>query len=489
MKKQYNYTPITQFTVDGRQPPADVNGEEYLLGCILSESGAINRAGSITSDTFYSEQNKAIFMACKRLQNKGSVISNISVSRELTADERAIFTDTPELYLYGITGKIGVTTDLENTVLHLKDVSAKREMVLSALKTITDIDELDPLDSLTIGKDRFTEIENTIFSENSFQKYIVRRDSSYDNPEPILFRGEDEILHLKDVQMLEGQPGSRKTFAISAMIAGLLGSDPEKCLGFSTNKELTKVLLIDTEQAGGNVNKVAKRVHKMAGLDTETEYSNFTVIGLRECYQQERLMLTIKAIEFYKPDVVFIDNGKDLIANFNDLEESGKVITTLMRIASKNNCAICTVIHQNWGTTKAKGHLGSLLKEKVSLSMQLKVVGDTTEIKYDKVRNAPPQQFAFMINQMTLLPELTEIIEKTAKADKLSIIFNRIMQKGKIYPYMDLVRMYMKSEDKGESWAKKQISTANKSCVIEQHEGKTYSLTNNDIEDEDEAPF
>ena len=248
------------------------------------------------------------------------------------------------MYLFALTGKVGTTTDFENTAFHLQDVSAKREMVLSALKTITDIDKLDPLDSLKIAKDRFSEIENSIFSKNAFQKFVVSRELDFDKPEPILFRGEDEFLHLKDVQMLEGQPGSRKTFAISAMIAGLLGNDPEKCLGFSTKKEHVKVLLIDTEQATGNVQKVARRVHQMAELDTKTEHSNFTVIGLRECYQQERLNLTIKAIEFYKPDVVFIDNGKDLVSDFNSLEESGKVITTLMRIASKNNCAICTVI-------------------------------------------------------------------------------------------------------------------------------------------------
>ena len=51
---------------------------------------------------------------------------------------------------------------------------------------------------------------------------------------------------------------------------------------------------------------------------------------------------------------------------------------------------------------------------------------------------------------------------------------------------MDLVRIYMKSEDKGESWAKKQIATANRECIIEKHEGKTYSLTNNNTKDEDE---
>ena len=113
-----NEKPETQFTFEDKQPPADIQAEEYLLGCILSESKAIDRAGSITADVFYSEPNKAIFRACQRLQNKGDGINNISVSRELTSEERELFTEAPELYLYAITGKIGTTTDFENTAFH-----------------------------------------------------------------------------------------------------------------------------------------------------------------------------------------------------------------------------------------------------------------------------------------------------------------------------------------------------------------------------------
>ena len=489
---KWNSNPaITQFTIDGKQPPSDSDAEEYLLGCLLSESGAIDLVSSITSDVFYSEPNKAIFRACKRLQSKGNVISNISVSRELTADERAIFTETPELYLYAITGKIGTTTDLENTAFHLKDVSAKREMVLTALQTITDIDKNDPFDSLKIGKDRLNSIENSFYSDYSFDKYIVHRHLDFDRPETILFRDNDEILHRKDIQMIEGQSGSKKTFLVSAMIAGLIGNDCEKSLYFNTDKSGVKVLFIDTEQSIGNVQRVARRIHRMAGIDERSDFDNLIVLGLRECTPVERLAVVIKSIGKYQPDVVFIDNVKDLVNDFNNIEESTNAVTALMQLASRNNCAICNVIHQNVGSAKARGHLGSMLYEKASLALTLKVTDEITEVTYSKIRNAPPAPFAFCINQETILPELTEMQIKTANSDKLSIIFRRIMEKGKIYPYMDLVRMYMKSEGRGESWAKKQISTANKDCIIEKHEGKpkTYSLTNNDTEDEDEAPY
>lgn len=501
--KKWNKNPeVTQFSIDGKQPPSDSDAEDYLLGCLMSESGAIDLVGSITSDVFYSEPNKAIFRACKRLQSKDSVISPISVNRELTADERAIFTEAPELYLYAITGKIGTTTDLENTAFHLKDVSVKREMVLSALQTISDIDTLDPLDSLTIGKERLNSIENSFYSDYSFDKYIVPRHLDFDRPEPILYRNEDEILHRKDLQFIEGQSGSKKTFLVSAMIAGLIGDDLEKSMHFNTIREGVKVLFIDTEQSIGNVQRVARRIHRMAGIDERSDFDNLIVLGLRECTPVERLAVVIKSIGKYQPDAVFIDNVKDLVNDFNNIEESTNVVTTLMQLASKNNCAICCVIHQNVGSAKARGHLGSLLYEKASLALTLKVVAEVTEVNYSKIRNVPPAPFAFSINPETILPELTEIVEPTTATNKLAGIFEGLIENGKTISHTDLMKIVMSKCDVKESMAKRKISSALKDgFIFKNNAGLYYSKQsetkeqeiNLDIEvrrdTEDEMPF
>ena len=481
--------PVTQFTIDGKQPPADLKAEEYLLGCILSESRAIDRVNSITPDVFYNEANKAIFTACKRLQSKGDVISTMSVNRELTADERAIFTEAPELYLFAITGKFGTTTDLENTAYHLQDVSAKREMVLTALQTITNIDTLDPLDSLTIGKEKFTAIENSFYSDYSFDKYIVQRHLDFDRPETILFRDNDEILHRKDIQMIEGQSGSKKTFLVSAMIAGLIGSDCEKSMYFNTNRKDVKVLFIDTEQAFGNVQRVARRIHRMAGFDEKTDIPNFNVLGLRECSPTERLSVVIKSIGKYQPDVVFIDNVKDLVNDFNNIEESTKAVTVLMQLASKNNCAICCVIHQNVGSAKARGHLGSLLYEKASLALTLKVVNEVTEVNYSKIRNVPPAPFAFMINQETALPELTEMQEPTTATNRLASIFDGMIEAGKTISHTELTRRVMNKCGVQNSMAKRNITNALKAGFISKNTVGMYFIKTKENETDDSLPF
>ena len=458
--KKWNNDPVTQFTIDGKQPPSDPNAEEYLLGCLLTESNAIERIETITPDVFYNEANKAIFRACKRLQSKGDIISSMSVNRELTAEEKEVFTENPVIYLTAISGSVGSTVDLQNTAFHLKDISAKREMVLSAMQIITDIDTLDPLDSLTFGKDRFTAIENSFYSDYSFEKYIISRGLDFDKPEAILNRDEDEILHRKDLQIIEGQSGSKKTFLVSAMIAGLIGDNLEKSLHFNTIKSDVKVLFIDSEQSTGNVQRVARRVHRMAGIDERADIPNFTVLGLRECTPAERMAVAIKSIGKYQPDVVFIDNVKDLVNDFNNIEESMKAVTILMQLASRNNCAICCVIHQNVGSAKARGHLGSMLYEKASLALTLKVVEQITEVSYSKIRNAPPQQFAFMINPDTILPELTVMKEQTTASQKLEGIFSGIIEAGKTISHTDLVKKVKDKCNIKDGMAKKHIKNA-----------------------------
>ena len=215
----------------------------------------------------------------------------------------------------------------------------------------------------------------------------------------------------------------------------------------------------------------------MAGIDERSDSDNLIVLGLRECTPVERLAVVIKSIGKYQPDVVFIDNVKDLVNDFNNIEESTNVVTTLMQLASRNNCAICNVIHQNVGSAKARGHLGSLLYEKASLALTLKVVEQITEVSYSKIRNVPPAPFAFMINQETILPELTEMVEPTTAINKLAGIFEGIIESGKTVSHTDLTQRVMSKCNVKESMAKRKITSALKAGFVHKNTvGQYYIL-------------
>lgn len=479
MKKQKYYTPDSvNFTINDKQPPSDLTAESDLLNIILTDgNSALKRVDYVTSDVFYSEQNKTIFRACKRLYERGDNISSTAATRELTENERSLFENNgPELYIFGLTASYVRSSELETISLYLLEIYSKREIVLNSLKAITAVENGTDLQQLlSVNKERLNEIENVLYSGNSFEKYIVGRSLNFDKPEPILMREEDEILHLKDIQMIEGQSGSRKTFLISAMMGGLIGDN--KCLDFYSTKPLTKVLFIDTEQSIGNVQRVARRVHTIAGFQPTTDYSNFLVLSLRECTFRERLEITVKAIENYKPDVAFIDNAKDLVADFNNIEESANLVTILMKLASKNNCAIACVIHQNFGTTKARGHLGSMLYEKASLAISLKADDEITEVSFSKIRNIPPQKFAFQIQDDetgTAIPVLATIQEPTTATNRLTATFEGLIEKGKYISYTELTNMIKNKNGVKDSQAKKYISKALQMGIVHKNDKGHY---------------
>ncbi|VBB43499.1 hypothetical protein TRIP_D170014 [uncultured Paludibacter sp.] len=485
-KQRYISQPIN-YTIEGKEPPKNTDAEDYVLKCILENNYLIKDIYNQSSDIFYSEQNKAIFNSFKRLSDKSERINYITVQNELIPEEKQLFEIDITEYLLNLTANPETSSNFQNSVYHLVDVWTKRETLLTAYKVVQDIETKDAFDVLENYKNRLSEIETAVEGQNSYQKYIIDRTTAIDKPKPILFRGDDEILHLGDISMLEGQAGSRKTFLVSAMIAGFLSDTPEICLNFETNLKDAKVLLIDTEQAKGNTNLVAKRVQRMAGRDENKNYSDFIVLSLRELTSKERLQITLRAIESIQPTVVFIDNTKDLVSDFNNIEESAKVVSYLMKYSTKYNCSIVNVIHQNFGSQKARGHLGSMLYEKVDTDILLKADEVITEVDFGKTRNLRPSKFAFRINHFAL-PELTAFIEPTAKTNKLESVFSSILEPNKTYRHTDIVNMYVENQNRKPNTAKDRIKTALEEGVLIKNEVGLYHLKIKDNENND-LPF
>ena len=72
-------------------------------------------------------------------------------------------------------------------------------------------------------------------------------------------------------------------------------------------------------------------------------------------------------IEAEQPDIVVIDNIRDLVADINDGVKAQKLIEGLMHMAEQYNCNITTVIHQNRSSDNRglRGWLGTELMNKV----------------------------------------------------------------------------------------------------------------------------
>lgn len=182
---------------------------------------------------------------------------------------------------------------------------------------------------------------------------------------------------LGDIQAITGREKNGKTFVLVQLMAAILGSKATGSLCF--NKGIAerlghepKVLFIDTEQSLNDTLKVARRVHFLCGWEFKRANERFRLLHLREETDvRARFMKAMTAIDEMKPDAVFIDGIRDIMSDFNDLNESSVVIRELMAAATHNNCCIWCALHENSsggnsGDRKMRGHLGTELSHKVS---------------------------------------------------------------------------------------------------------------------------
>lgn len=83
-----------------------------------------------------------------------------------------------------------------------------------------------------------------------------------------------------------------------------------------------KVLLFDTEQSQASLKKCCQRALKFAGLPTDKNDVRFLPFFMRPLSIEERKQIVEDAIKGEKPDIVFIDGVRDLLQDFNSLEQS-----------------------------------------------------------------------------------------------------------------------------------------------------------------------
>ena len=245
----------------------------------------------------------------------------------------------------------------------------------------------------------------------------IRLEKRPDKPPVILsiLDGQTDIgvLTLGNISTIMGKAKSKKTFLLSMFDAAMLANG--RMMGkFHGDLKGKSIVHFDTEQAPYHAHRVNWRVSQMAGYNVQP--THFKYFCLRPLSPKDRLM----AIEEYlysdgvNPGFVIIDGVRDLMLNFNDVEESTEIASKLLKWTEELNCHICNVIHMNKGDFNARGHMGTELMNK---SESVITVDTPVEQKSKAVvsndfsRGIPFDEFAFDVS--TGLPELCEFkIEK-----------------------------------------------------------------------------
>ena len=179
------------------------------------------------------------------------------------------------------------------------------------------------------------------------------------------------------IQFITGHQKNGKTFLMAQLMAAILSKDGERTKEYipelEFNEELRNefpnptVLYIDTEQEKENTAKVARRVHWLCGWPLNEPNDRFHVVWLRaEDSNEGRWAKVRAAINKYKPLAVFVDGIRDVLGDFNDLKESASLIDQCMSMSTYLHCTFWSVLHENPGSDKMRGHLGTEAANKAS---------------------------------------------------------------------------------------------------------------------------
>lgn len=219
-----------------------------------------------------------------------------------------------------------------------------------------------------------------------------------------------------------GASKSKKTFLKSLITASFIGGQTSNYTSSIKSHRDRECFIIDldTEQSSWHAQNVFKRVTRLVGVENYEFYKPF---ALRPYEPKERLQFIEWLIyeSEMKDNIGFIaiDGLADLVNDFNDLKESQAVIQKVMTWTDDKQFHLTTILHSNFGTTKAVGHIGSSMLKKAETVCQVTPEGDSVKAHFSHTRGFPIADFCYSVNEDGLPYLLNEnaepIIRKVVK--------------------------------------------------------------------------
>ena len=179
----------------------------------------------------------------------------------------------------------------------------------------------------------------------------------------------------KDMTAISGGPKTGKTNWISVLLAcALKDGNDRKVLDLERlREERLRVMWIDTEQSPQSTQSILKRRVCPMVLGEGTEGTRdfpedmLFVFNIRSVEVDQRYDLIAEGVGAYHPDIVIIDNIRDLIRDINDGQKAQELIEKLMHMATEQRCNVVCVLHQNRSNDNRgmRGWLGTEMMNKV----------------------------------------------------------------------------------------------------------------------------
>ena len=212
--------------------------------------------------------------------------------------------------------------------------------------------------------------------------------------------------------MIVAPPKTKKSFFVSILVSAYLAGRNDYCGDIRGHREDRSILHLDTEQGKWHCQRVFKRADDMAHVEHSDKYHTF---GLRTMGYKDRIEFIEYCLKEKYKDVglIALDGVADLVSDVNDIEQSNDCVQKLMEWSANYDCHIVTVIHSNFGSNKATGHLGSCLMKKTETEIHLEtndMNNSHINVTCKRSRGYSFSPFAFKVNNYGF-PKVIETYE------------------------------------------------------------------------------
>ena len=201
----------------------------------------------------------------------------------------------------------------------------------------------------------------------------------------------------------QAYPKVGKSYFISLLVSAYQSGQNKFTGKIRGHRKGRKIIHFDTEQAKFDVSKLAKRPLQMNNI---TEDEDYHIYYLRPMSYQARIefidYILYDKFSDEKIGLVIVDGVADLCGDVNNMSEANFAVQKLMEWSAKLSCHLTTVIHQNFGSDKATGNLGSALEKKSEQQIKLEtnhVNKGWVTVECKRSRNRGFEPFSFMINE------------------------------------------------------------------------------------------
>jgi len=261
--------------------------------------------------------------------------------------------------------------------------------------------------------------------------------------------GDVPIISRGTINLIQGKAGAHKS-RFAETLAGLLLSDGRKdFLGFKRYRgsEGYCVAYVDTERnCLEDFPAAIQRIRTAAGYRPTEDTPNFYPVSIKQETREDRLTAVRTWIDHVQDDMynrgvgdwnlfVVLDVVTDCARSFNNDSDSLLLFDYIGNLCEDTGAAFLLLLHENPGTEKARGHIGTEGLNKANTQIQIgyerKENGEDTElikVKFLKTRNAAkpePLYFQFSRTEGGLVAadkeRVREVLAEKTKAGNIEI--------------------------------------------------------------------